>query len=209
MILEFWYEFASAYAYPAAWRIERAAGGRGIRVIWRPFLLAPLLRRRQGLTDELFDLGAAEEAYLWRDMERVCRREMLPFRRPTVYPRRTLAAARLAAVGLGRGWTARFSRSVFAASFGEDRDIASRAVLGELLQAAGGDPSQDLVEADSEGAKSLLRANGAEAERKGLFGSPSFYCYPVEGGGGELFWGNHRLEEAVAFAADRDHATGS
>jgi 2-hydroxychromene-2-carboxylate isomerase len=205
MVIEFWFEFASAYAYPAAWRIERTAAAQGVRVVWRPFLLGPLLRRQQGLADSPFNLTPAKGRYMWRDMERICRKEMLPFRRPKVFPTRSLAAARLALVGARRGWIAPFSRSVYEAYFGDDQDISNLEVLKGLVRAAGGDPVRDLLDAESDEIKTELRSNGAEAERKGLFGSPSFYCYPAVGGAGELFWGNDRLEEAVAWASGRDH----
>ena len=41
-MIEFWYEFASTYSYPAAMRIERLAAEKGVAVAWRPFLLGPL-----------------------------------------------------------------------------------------------------------------------------------------------------------------------
>ena len=209
MVLEFWFEFASPYAYPSAWRIERTAAARGVRVVWRPFLLSPLLRRQQSLADSPFNLVPAMGRYMWRDMERVCRREMLPFRRPRVFPIRTLAAARLAIVGAKGGWVAPFARSVFATYFGEGGDISETGVLSALVREAGGEPVRDLPDAQSEETKALLRANGAEAESKGLFDSPSFYCRPLAGGGGELFCGDHRLEDAIAWAADRDQTLGS
>ena len=40
--LDFWYEFASTYSYPAAMRVEGIARQRGAAVRWRPFLLGPL-----------------------------------------------------------------------------------------------------------------------------------------------------------------------
>lgn len=35
--LQFWFEFASTYSYPAAMRIEPLAKARGVTVEWRPF----------------------------------------------------------------------------------------------------------------------------------------------------------------------------
>ena len=40
--VDFWYEFASTYSYPAAMRIEALAAERGVDVGWRPFLLGPI-----------------------------------------------------------------------------------------------------------------------------------------------------------------------
>ena len=203
MGLEFWYEFASTYSYPAAWRIERLATAAGVKVAWRPFLLGPLFHKQQGLTDSPFNVVEVKGRYMWRDMERVCQAEMLPFRRPSQFPRRTLLAARLALVGAKRGWIANFSRGVYAASFGQDRDIGDPAVLAQIVKEVGGDPVEDFHEADTDTIKAELRANVAEAEARGVFGSPSFYVAHPRAPGGELFWGNDRLEQAVAFASER------
>jgi 2-hydroxychromene-2-carboxylate isomerase len=203
MTLEFWYEFASTYSYPAAWRVDRLAGAQGVRVIWRPFLLGPLLQRQQGLTDSPFNLVEAKGRYMWRDLERVCHQEMLPFRRPKIFPRRTLLAARLALVGAEQGWISGFSRGVFAAYFGQDRDISDPDVLSQIVLEAGGDPRADLAEAHGEPIKAALRASCHEAEHKGVFGAPSFVCIETGAASGELFWGNDRLEQAVAWAAAR------
>ena len=42
---EFWYEFASTYSYPAALRVAALADERGVRLVWRPFLLGPIFCR--------------------------------------------------------------------------------------------------------------------------------------------------------------------
>jgi 2-hydroxychromene-2-carboxylate isomerase len=203
MRLEFWYEFTSTYSYPAAWRVDRLAAAQGVKVTWRPFLLGPLLNKQQGLSDSPFNLVAAKGRYMWRDLQRICQAEMLPFRRPKIFPRRTLLAARLALVGAQDGWIATFSRNVFAAYFSQDRDISDPAVLSQIVSQAGGDPVQAFHEAAGEPIKIQLRANCAEAEGKGLFGAPSFFCPEHEGPSGELFWGNDRLEQAIAWAAAR------
>jgi 2-hydroxychromene-2-carboxylate isomerase len=197
--LEFWYEFASTYSYPAAWRIDRLAAAQGVKVVWRPFLVGPLFHKQQGLTDSPFNVVEAKGRYMWRDMERICQAEMLPFRRPRLFPQRTLLAARLALVGAKRGWIASFSRGVYAANFGQDKDISDPAVLSQIVKDVGGDPVADFAEAASDEIKAALRANGAEAEAKGLFGAPSFLV--PRGEGYELFWGNDRLEQAIAWAA--------
>ena len=199
--LEFWYEFASTYSYPAAWRVDRLAAAQGVKVVWRPFLLGPLLHKHQGMSDSPFNVVEVKGRYMWRDLERVCKQEMLPFRRPRLFPQRTLLAARLALVGAKRGWIADFSRGVYAANFGQDRDISDPAVLAQIVKEVGGDPVADFAEAASDAIKAELRANGEEAEAKGLFGAPSFVCLPPAGAGFELFWGNDRLEQAIAWAA--------
>ena len=38
MKLQFWFEFASTYSYPAVMRADKAAAARGVEIEWRPFL---------------------------------------------------------------------------------------------------------------------------------------------------------------------------
>ena len=59
MKLEFWFEFASTYSYPAAMRIERAAAENGVELEWRAFLLGPIFAA-QGWNDSPFNLYPAK-----------------------------------------------------------------------------------------------------------------------------------------------------
>src|SRR5689334_5069320 len=137
--LEFWFEFASTYSYPAAMRIEDAARAAEVDLVWRPFLLGPLFKA-QGLGDSPFNLVSAKGAYMWRDLERVCADHGLAFRRPSVFPRRSLAAARIAVAAADEDWLPDFVRAVYVASFVRDLDIADPGMLAACVIEAGGDP---------------------------------------------------------------------
>ena len=52
-------------------------------------------------------------------------------------------------------------------------------------------------EAERERHKQLLRQQTSEAQRLGIFGTPTFITAV-----GELFWGNDRLERALQWAGD-------
>ena len=43
-LLDFWFDFASTYSYPAAMRIAPLAQHAGVTVRFRPFLLGPLFK---------------------------------------------------------------------------------------------------------------------------------------------------------------------
>jgi 2-hydroxychromene-2-carboxylate isomerase len=193
-VLGFFFEFASTYSYPAAMRIGPLAEAAGVAVRWRPFLLGPIFRA-QGWDDSPFNLYPSKGRYMWRDLERICGRLGLPFRRPDPFPQPSLLAARLAHVGLDEGWGEAFCRAVFAAEFGEGRQIGAEAVMHDLLAGLGVAPAPALVRARSDEIKDRLRATTAEAERLGVFGAPSFVS-----GDGELFWGHDRMAEALAWA---------
>lgn len=204
-MIEFWYEFASTYSYPAAMRVERMAEAAGVRVEWRPFLLGPLFHAQQGLTDSPFNAFPVKGQYMWRDMERVCAEEGLPLNHPSQFPRNSLLAARVAIAGLDDGWTPDFSRKVYEANFVADQDISSPDVLGPLIAEAGGSPHAALEAAGSDAVKARLKDHVSQARARGVFGSPSFITAD-----GELFWGNDRLEQALAWAVhhSNEHTPG-
>jgi 2-hydroxychromene-2-carboxylate isomerase len=191
--VDFWYDFASTYSYPAAMRIEALAEGRDIAVRWRPFLLGPIFAE-QGWRDSPFNLFAAKGRYMWRDLERICGQFSLPFQRPTPFPQNTMLAARTA-LALGDDARPVFSRAVFNAEFGQSRPIAERPVIAEILKDMGYHPAEILERAATEPVKQKLRMQNEEARRLGIFGSP---CLTIEGG--ELFWGNDRLEMGLDWA---------
>jgi 2-hydroxychromene-2-carboxylate isomerase len=193
-VLDFFFEFASTYSYPAAMRIGALADAAGVAVRWRPFLLGPIFHA-QGWDNSPFNLYPAKGRYMWRDLERICENLGLPFRRPDPFPQASLLAARLAHVGLEAGWGEDFCRAVYAAEFGAGRQIGEEAVMQELLGALGVDPAPALVRARSDATKDRLRTTTAEAERLGVFGAPSFVTAD-----GELFWGHDRMAEALARA---------
>ena len=193
--VDVWFDFASTYSYPAAMRIGREAASRGVEVRWRPFLLGPIFAA-QGWTTSPFNLVPAKGRHMWRDLARETASLGLPFVRPAPFPQNSLLAARVGIVGEDEGWIADYARAVFAAEFGAGRPIAAREDLGPILAALGLDAARILDAAVSDAVKSRLRDRTDEARRLDIFGAPSFVA-----GDGELFWGNDRLEQAVAWAA--------
>jgi 2-hydroxychromene-2-carboxylate isomerase len=190
--LEFWFEFASTYSYPAAMRVERAAGEHGVPLVWRPFLLGPIFGA-QGWRDSPFNIYPAKGRYMWRDLERICAAGGIPFRRPSRFPRNGLLAARVATAADGEPWVPAFVRAVYRANFVEDREISDAAVVGAVLTDVGQDARTWLGRAEAAETKDRLRATTEAAQARGVFGAPSFLV------GDELFWGNDRLEDAVAW----------
>ena len=192
--VEFWFEFASTYSYPAAMRIEALTRAAGVPLRWRAFLLGPIFAA-QGWNDSPFNIYPAKGAYMWRDLERICAAAGLPWRRPSAFPRGSLLAARIACAAAKEPWVGAFVRAVYGANFAADQPIGEAAVVGEALRAAGVEPRPWLERGTGEAAKQALRAQTDTAIARGIFGAPSCVV------GGELFWGNDRLEMAIAAAA--------
>jgi 2-hydroxychromene-2-carboxylate isomerase len=192
--LDFWFEFASTYSYPAAMRISPLAEAAGVAVRWRPFMLGPIFKG-QGWTTSPFNLFPAKGRNMWRDLERTCGTIGLPFVRPTTFPQNTLLAARVALVGLAEAWGEDYCRAIYRAEFAEGRTVEETETIASVLTALGLDAGAVLDRAQSNENRSQLRAHTEEAQRLGIFGSPSFVTADSE-----LFWGNDRLEAALNWA---------
>ncbi len=192
--LDFWFEFASTYSYPAAMRIQPLAREAGVAVRFRPFLLGPIFAA-QGWTTSPFNLFAAKGRNMWRDLERICADQEIPFRRPEPFPQSSLLAARVALVGLNADWGEEFCRAVYRAEFAEGRRIDDPNNIRVILSDLDVEPSGPMTAAHSTAIKDKLRAETNEAQELGIFGAPTFIT-----AGGELFWGNDRLEQVLAWA---------
>jgi len=197
--LDFWFEFSSTYSYPAAMRIGALAANAGIEVRLRPFLLGPIFQA-QGWSTSPFNLYPAKGRHMWRDLERICAELSLPFRRPKIFPQSSLLAARVALIGLddpsGKAtWAEDFCRAVYRAEFAQGRRIDLPETISDILSELKVDPERTLAAAQTSGIKDKLRAQTAEAQRLDIFGAPTFIAPD-----GEMFWGNDRLETAIAWA---------
>jgi len=192
-VVEFWFEFASTYTYPAAMRIEELAHARGIELRWQPFLLGPIFRD-QGWPDSPFNIYPVKGRYMWRDLQRICQELGLELTKPSQFPRNGLLAARVCCACARAAWIPSFVRNVYIANFAEDRDIADPQVVAGCLAELVENPAAILGAADGDAAKACLRQNTEQAKALGIFGSPSFVV------DGELFWGNDRLEAAFEWA---------
>src|SRR5579862_8735822 len=116
-MLDFWFDFASTYSYPAAVRIRALAEEAGVKVRFRPFLLGPIFKA-QGWTTSPFNLFPAKGRNMWRDLERTCSDLSLPpIRRPEPFPQNSILAARVALIGLAEPWGEEFCRAAFSAEF--------------------------------------------------------------------------------------------
>ncbi len=192
--LDFYFDFASTYSFPAAVRIGALAADAGVTLRWRPFLLGPIFKA-QGLETSPFNLYPIKGQYMVRDIERLCADLGLAFRRPEPFPAHSLLAGRVGTVGVAEGWIEKFAPALYRAEFSEGQRIDDPAVVGGVLTRLGLEAERILARAQSDEIMGALRSATEDAQRAGVFGAPSFVTES-----GELFWGNDRLEQALAWA---------
>jgi 2-hydroxychromene-2-carboxylate isomerase len=194
--IDFWFDFGSNYSYLSVMRIEALAEAHGVRIGWRPFLLGPVFRDL-GFDNSPFVLQKEKGAYVWKDMERQCRKYGIALTRPSTFPRAALLAMRVALLGADRQWMAPYCRKIMQLNFADDRDIGSIEVVNEALEELGLPARQIIADAQSDANKLRLREQTEAAAAKGIFGAPTFFV------GEEMFWGNDRLDDALEYCASQ------
>jgi 2-hydroxychromene-2-carboxylate isomerase len=194
--IEFWFDFGSNYSYLSVMRIEETASRLGVTIQWRPFLLGPIFKSF-GWTTSPFVVQTWKTEYVWRDMERECRKYRLAWTRPTTFPRASLLPARVALIGAEKPWMGEFCRRIMQVNFVADRDIDSAGCVSEVLAQIGLRAQEIIDEAQGEANKLRLRNQTELARTKGIFGAPTFFV------GEDMFWGNDRLDDALAYCRAR------
>jgi len=194
--IEFWFEFASNYSYLSVMRIEDAARQRGVRIVWKPFLLGPIFRAL-GMETSSFLMQKEKGAHMWQDMARQCRKYGLSWTKPSAFPRLSVLPARVALLGADELWIGAFCRQVMELNFMHDEDINKADRLVPILIELNLPADEILEHAQSDSVKTRLREQTDEARRRRIFGAPTFFV------GAEMFWGNDRLDDALLLAAEQ------
>jgi 2-hydroxychromene-2-carboxylate isomerase len=190
--IEFWVEYASTYSWLSVARLGKLADAAGVQVDWQPFWLFPV-RQEHGLPMPFPD-GSARERYMWRDLERRAKALGVAYRKPEVYPFKSMETARIAFVAAREGWCREFTETAFRLHWAEGVLMPTTANLALALEAAGQDVARVVAAASSEEVKEAFKKQTTRALERGIFGAPSFVV------GSELFWGDDRLEAALECA---------
>lgn len=192
--IDFFYFFGSGYAYLSVMRIGALAKQSGVAVRWRPFNVRTVMAEN----NIALRTQAAKVKYMWRDVERRAATHGVPYVRAPNWPTDPdLLANRVAMVAAEEGWCEPYTLASFRAWYLEGMELGSRAHLEHVLTPLGQDVDNVITKADGARAHERLKAETDTARRYGIFGSPAFVV------DGEMFWGDDRLEEALAWAAAR------
>lgn len=192
--IEFFYFIGSTYTYLTTQRLDARLRGEDVEMIWRPFDVRSIMIEQNNVP---FRGKPVKAAYMWRDLERRARGYGLPWRQPPVYPvDAEHLAGRVAFVGMLDGWAPAFTQALYRVWFLEDRDPGDVATLQDVLHALGHDPAAIVAKAATPAVIDGYRAQTERAKSAGIFGSPTFLV------GEEVFWGDDRLEDALAWARD-------
>jgi 2-hydroxychromene-2-carboxylate isomerase len=192
---DFWFDFASTYSFLSAKRIGPLAEAAGVTVRWRPFLLGPIFQA-QGWTTSPFHVYPAKGRYMVRDIQRIAASRGHGFVLPDPWPANSVKAARLTLAADDHKRGPDLALAIFTAAFERGEDINNDAILQQLLINLGLESAQLFERIGEREMKDRLRHNTTEASKVSIFGAPAFTTPDAE-----LFWGDDRLEQALAWTA--------
>lgn len=193
--IDFWFSVGSMYTYLTVMRLDRIEEQSDVTFRWRPFSVKAIMIEM----DNRPMSKPLKLDYMWRDLERRAHGYLCDFPRRPPYPLNDFDLAnRIAVVGAAEGWCPDYVRATYSRWFGLSEESGSEPNVSGSLKEIGQDPARVLELARSDDVGRAYEAATAEAKNLGIFGAPTFVT------GGEIFWGDDRLEDAV-----RWHAQGT
>jgi 2-hydroxychromene-2-carboxylate isomerase len=189
--IEFWFTMGSTYSYLTVMRLPDLEKASGIPFRWRPFHLLTILQEMKHVP---FADKPAKAAYMWRDIERRAQMYEIPIRVPAPYPvKQSIIANHVALVGFTEGWGKEFVRAAYRRWFQLGQETGSEPNLSGSIADIGENPDRVLSQAGSGAIAAMLERETSAARGLGIFGSPTFAT------GGEIFWGDDRLDDAISW----------
>lgn len=188
--IEYFYSAHSAFAFLGSARLMEIAAAAGATIAHKPYdLHAAMAALGAGAFTERSKQHRAyffgREIARWAEYRGV---EWLG-ERPSTHSNDYTLANRMLIAGLIKGLNIdNLADAVLSAHWGNDADLADAGVLADVARAAGYDPEPLLQAASGGEAGALYDRNTAEAIRRSVFGSPTYFV------GGDMFYGQDRLE---------------
>ncbi len=189
----FYFDLGSPYAYLTAERVSGLFTEAGLeQPEWQPVLLGGLFRhfdrdswsREPGRAEGIAEIERRAAAY-----------GLPPFVWPEPWPGNTLFAMRAATFAKQTGRTVSFALAAFRQAFAAGRDLTDPDNVLIAAAACELHPNALLKAVETEHVKGALREATNTAAELGVFGVPSLVV------DGQIFWGDDKVEEAVAAAS--------
>lgn len=190
----FYFDLASPYSYLSAERISRLFADAELpQPEWRPILLGALFQRFERGS---WMLTGEREAGIHEVERRADAYGLQPIRWPEPCPANSLYAMRVATYAKSIGRTVSFALAAFRQAFAGGRDLTDPDNVAIAAAACELHPNAVARGATTDATKAALRAETDRAGDLGVFGAPTVLV------GDQVFWGDDRLEEAVAAAVN-------
>jgi 2-hydroxychromene-2-carboxylate isomerase len=169
--VEFFYDFTSPTAYLAWRRLPAIAQRTGAIITYRPMFLGGVMQTTGNRPP-----GTLPQKGKWMaaDLQRWAKKYNTPFQFNPHFPMMTLMVQRAAQEWVDRPDFEKYLAAIFTAAWQDQKNIADKAVLAEVLTGAGLSADDFFAAAENPANKEKLKAVTDEAVARGVFGAPNF-----------------------------------
>ncbi len=189
----FYFDLGSPYAYLTAERLSALFAEAGLeQPVWEPILLGGLFQR---FGRESWANGPERAEGIAEVERRAAAYDLPPLVWPEPWPGNYLFAMRVATFAKQTGRSVSFPLAGFRQAFAAGRDLGDPENVLIAAAACELHPKALLKAVETRAVKDGLREATERAAELGVTGVPSLVV------GGEVFWGDDRLEEAVEAAS--------
>lgn len=195
MIVDFYFDYLSPYAYLASREVPALCARHGVELRLRPVLFA-------GLLNHWGQRGPAEippkAIHTIKECMRYAMLRDIPCRPPLHHPFNPLCALRASLQSVSAQEQPLVVRTLYELGWAAGGDIGSAPEITAALESAGLDGAAIVERGGSQQAKQELRHETERAVARGVFGIPTMIA------GEELFWGLDQLAYLELFLEGKD-----
>ena len=190
--IDLWISCGSTYTYLTLNRLSEVELRHGVSFKLRPIYLGKIF---EDMGRWPFPDGSEKTRYMWRDIERRASARGLSPKLPAPYPvANTVRANQIAYLALKEPWGRDYLLSSYRHWFEHGMLPGEMDNLSASLGEVGQDVDTLLGSIEQQSVHERLIEETVVAQKLGIFGAPTFVV------GSELFWGDDRMDDAVAWA---------
>jgi 2-hydroxychromene-2-carboxylate isomerase len=183
--VDFLFDYGSPFSYLASLQIEGLARTNNAAIVYIPILLGAVLKATGNASPMTVP---AKGRYMAIELRRWAARYGVAFKpNPHPFMSNTLRLMRTAVAAQELGFFPLYHRAIYRAVWAEAQNLGDEETLRQVLDRSGIPVTKLIARSADQDVKDKLHRNTDYAIERGVFGAPTFFV------GGEMFWGNDRL----------------
>jgi len=192
-MIDFYFSIGSTYTYLSVTRIVDVEKKHNIKFNWKPFSVRAIMKEMNNIPFPKDKKNKVD--YMWRDIERRAKSYGFFAKTPVPYPLSEFDLAnQIAILGLEEGWGIDYVRLTYKKWFQEGKEPAIDPSISEVFDELKLNKNEIIAAAKDQIIQNKYLSNTDSARNNKIFGSPSFVV------NSEIFWGDDRMEDAIAWS---------
>ena len=191
--IDFYFSIGSTYTFLSVTRILDIEKKNNIKFNWKPFSVRAIMKEMNNIPFPKDKKNKVD--YMWRDIERRAKSYGFFAKTPVPYPLSEFDLAnQIAILGLEEGWGIDYVRLTYKKWFQEGKEPAIDPSISEVCDELKLNKNELILAAKDQIIQNKYLSNTDSARNNKIFGSPSFVV------NSEIFWGDDRMEDAIAWS---------